>query len=897
MSEMETGGLPESAEEAEEHSNVELIDVQTTVRRYLQCLLDDLELQDISSSYIPLRLRPFRGLASQSQGGDQDAEPGSDTWPRSTSDILPSLEGWERIVLLGRAGAGKTATLRWLAHQQAERLLTGDSSRLEGKSTPVQYLPLCVELPTSDQGDGLVNVLAGVFEKYELTVNEEAVGHILHQNAIVFLFDGLERIRDNQLLDEVARSVESGNAKCVVACRTEDYGAYRRWLEDPHVLELEDMDEEERRTYIQSQLPESARPFALSRARGEEQLWNLLRIPLFSTTFVELAEQAANGLGWVEGTTLVEEGVRRLLEATSSRLDDLDIDEARRNLAALALQMQRVGKSETPELGSGHSVIQLGPPGTAVSPQWLSSLASTGIIGISKAEDTVWFADSMVQDYFAALAMSESYTGALSKSICLDSEETAEHWEGVLLHLYHFLSDRLGYLQQLLQTRIDGWGPRIAAKCLAYNEDSDEARQLAASLALVDTLDLTSVYRLGVALKGLGKTDDAAALFEGMLGREREDPRPRQEMLGYREKYGRSSLDSSRPAHPETLISRRNLGLLYRELDQVDRAVTELEEAAQGANAACSDTYHELGLAYLQQGRLEDALTSFQHAIALSSGAAAYHYSAGVVLNHLERYAEAQAELQQATMLEPEDPGPYLELGFAYEKQEWYEEALAAYQAAEARDAREPLCPQRISRLLSVRERWDEAAQALRRALALAPNKADWHYELGALHDRRGQRRDALAEYLHAADLDPKNPDYLHTAGALFLKMNRPAKAIDYLCAAVDLDSGRADWCFDLASAMASQGRNDEAWVWSERSVSLAPDDPQHRALAGRILRQLGRRSEAESQLRQAAELDPQLAVARCELGLLLDDAGRRDEALAEYEAAIALDPEDATHH
>jgi tetratricopeptide (TPR) repeat protein len=896
MSDIDSGTPADPTGRVEAPRNVELIDVQSTVRRYLRFLVDDPALQAITSSYVPLRLAPFRPSEATPEEGDQGAHSQSNGGLESTSDILPSMEDWQRIILLGAAGSGKTATLRWLARQQAEDLLVEGNWRSQDGTGAAQYVPLYVELWECTGADGLLGAIGRAFEEYDLPAHQEAVSHILDRYPILFLLDGLESVHDNDLLVELARLVESGDSRCVVSCCAEAYIAFRRWLEDPQVFELEDLSDEGRRIYIETQLPESARPFAVSRARGEKRLWNLLRIPLFSTTFVELAEKAPGGLGWVPTSAVVQQGVQRLLEAATYRSEELEVDSAERGLAALALQMQHLGSSEAVELDRGQAMVQLASVGAPVSPQWLSRLASTGIITIAKTNDTISFADPMLQDFFAAQAVSESYSGALSKSICLDSEETAQQWGGVLLHLYHFLTDRLAYLQQLLRTRIDGWGPRIAAECLVYNEESQEARELAASLALVDTLDLTSVYQLGVALKSMGKKDDANALFEGMLGRERDPSHPRQEMLGYRQKYGGNGSETPWPEQPEKLISLRNLGLLYRELDQVDRAVSELEQAVQGANVACSDTYHELGQAYLQQGRLEDALASFQHAIALSPGVAAYHHGVGAVLNRLHRYVEAQAELQQATMLDPDDAGPYLELGYAYEQQGWHGEAMAAYEAAEARNPREASCPHRISKLLSLQGRWDEAIQAIQRALALEPNRAEWHYDLGTLYERLGQGRIALAAFEDAAHLDPQNPEYLHRTGTLSREMNHPTKAIDYLQAAVELDSEQASWFFELASAMASEGRYDEAWVWSDRSIALDPKDAQYRALAGRILRNLRRHSEAESHLREALQLDSQQAAAH-ELALLLESDGRTDEALAEYEAAVAIEPEHATYH
>ncbi|MDH4207735.1 MAG: tetratricopeptide repeat protein, partial [Anaerolineae bacterium] len=881
MSEIEEEGRREWADEPVGEGRVEVIDVQAAVRKYLECLLDDPELQRLSSSYVPMRLAPADVLGSRS--GEEWCYVEGEGTLHNTADLLPSLELAHRVVLVGQAGGGKSATLQWLACEQAKRVL-------EGGGGARGYVPLYVELRAAQAEQTWQEVLAAPFEEYELPVDAESIVPLLRSNRVLLLLDGVERIRDNQILDDLARLTESAEARCVAACRTEDYRSFRRWLEEPCVLELQGFNEAERIAYLEAQLPEAARTYAMWRARGDAHLWHLLRIPLYCAVYAELVRDAPAGAVRGAVSSVVREGVQRLLESTAEGSDATDPAQVKQRLAGLALQMQRLGQWDGIQLGAAQVMAQLDPTFSPLARQWLSSLGSTGLVEVSSQRDRVSFSDPMVRDFFAAQGLSQSYSGALPSSICLDSEETAERWEGVLIHLYHLVEDRLGYLQQLLDIHIDGWGPRIAAQCLAYNEDPQEARELAASLALIDGLDLSSAYKLGVALKGMGQKDDAALVFRGIIEREQGDMRLRRDVLGYRHKYRSEGRHDHGAGDPGKIISRRNLGLLYREMDQMDRAVSELEAAAEGANAACSDTYHELGLAYLKKGQLQDALSAFQHAIALSPEIAAYRCSLGAVLNRLQRYAEAQAELQQATLLDAKSADAYLELGLAYEQQGWYAEALAAYQSAESRERREASCPQRIARLLSMQERWDEAAAALQKAVALAPGRADWHYELATIYERKNEPSEALAEYRHAAYADRNNAQYQYKAGVLAREMGRLVEATDFLDRAVEREPERADWAFDLASVLAAQGRDDEARVRCEGAVQMAPGETRYRVLAGSVLRRLRQRGEAESHLRKALELDPGSAEAHSELGRVLDEQGAWEDAVREYEAAISLE-------
>jgi hypothetical protein len=83
MSETEDGGTLASPEEATGESRVEVIDVQATVGKYLQALVDDPGLQRVSSCYVPVRLVPASDAGAGSQGDDGGGEPGSQAPPAS----------------------------------------------------------------------------------------------------------------------------------------------------------------------------------------------------------------------------------------------------------------------------------------------------------------------------------------------------------------------------------------------------------------------------------------------------------------------------------------------------------------------------------------------------------------------------------------------------------------------------------------------------------------------------------------------------------------------------------------------------------------------------------------------------------------------------------------------
>jgi tetratricopeptide (TPR) repeat protein len=94
-----------------------------------------------------------------------------------------------------------------------------------------------------------------------------------------------------------------------------------------------------------------------------------------------------------------------------------------------------------------------------------------------------------------------------------------------------------------------------------------------------------------------------------------------------------------------------------------------------------------------------------------------------------------------------------------------------------------------------------------------------------------------------------------------------------------------------LATALADEGRLDEAIEHFEKSLEIEPDSaPNHYSL-GIFLSSRARTDEALEQLQDAVNLAPDFAMAHSALGIALDRKGRTDEALEHFRRAVEIDP------
>src|SRR6476659_4194770 len=87
-----------------------------------------------------------------------------------------------------------------------------------------------------------------------------------------------------------------------------------------------------------------------------------------------------------------------------------------------------------------------------------------------------------------------------------------------------------------------------------------------------------------------------------------------------------------------------------------------------GGTADVPTPHQQLGLAQLQGGHLQEALTEFRAAVAENPNDAVSRDYIGVILGEAGQLNLAIAEFEQAARLEPGLPDPHFHLGLAYEQ-------------------------------------------------------------------------------------------------------------------------------------------------------------------------------------------------------------------------------------
>ena len=258
----------------------------------------------------------------------------------------------------------------------------------------------------------------------------------------------------------------------------------------------------------------------------------------------------------------------------------------------------------------------------------------------------------------------------------------------------------------------------------------------------------------------------------------------------------------------------------------------------------------------LEAGRMDDAESAFERAVAAAPGNVDAHVQLGIVYLFTDRSVQARLQFESATALHDGDGDLLLRIGSAYVRA----------------------------------ERMSEAEEYLSRARDRAPAMFQAHLLLGQVYLATGRRDRAIAEFSEAIRLDQNSAHAHYSLGIAYTLDGRRDQGLVELARATTLAPENAGFGFYLGIAYL-EARNDTAAAAElERVVTLSPSDVEARVNLAWALINLGKPAAAADALDVALAQQPTNAVA----WFLRGEAARRlqddDKAIESYERATSID-------
>ena len=245
--------------------------------------------------------------------------------------------------------------------------------------------------------------------------------------------------------------------------------------------------------------------------------------------------------------------------------------------------------------------------------------------------------------------------------------------------------------------------------------------------------------------------------------------------------------------------------------------------------------YNISGAASIGLKRLDEAVVSFERALAIEPNSGEAHNNLGIALYGLGRLDEAIASYRRALAINNANAPAHIHLGVAYKDCGQLEEAMACFMRASSLQPDNVETLNSLADVLWAQGRLDEAFAVIRRALALQPNYAEAYNTLGNILQGLRRPDEAMSSYQRA-----------------LANMPHYAKAHN-----------------NLGALMQREGRLDEALVNYRSALAIDPDFAEAHANLGTALQELGMFDAAAASLKRAVEIKPGYHMALSQLLIL----------------------------
>jgi tetratricopeptide (TPR) repeat protein len=203
--------------------------------------------------------------------------------------------------------------------------------------------------------------------------------------------------------------------------------------------------------------------------------------------------------------------------------------------------------------------------------------------------------------------------------------------------------------------------------------------------------------------------------------------------------------------------------------------------------------HNGLGIAFSQEGKLNEALSHYKKALKIKPDYADAHSNLGLALSEKGKIDAAVLEYKEALKIKPDNIAALFNLGNA----------------------------------LGDLGKFDEAVFYYKEALKLKPDFVEAHYNLANTQVHLGNDNEADIHYAEALRIYPRNEKAHYNYGNLLLRQGKPKQAIFHFAEALKQDPYLAEAYDQIGVILARQGKYKKARVFFLKAVQIRPSYTQ----------------------------------------------------------------------
>ncbi|MFT3693070.1 MAG: tetratricopeptide repeat protein [Kofleriaceae bacterium] len=240
-------------------------------------------------------------------------------------------------------------------------------------------------------------------------------------------------------------------------------------------------------------------------------------------------------------------------------------------------------------------------------------------------------------------------------------------------------------------------------------------------------------------------------------------------------------------------------GLAYKQEGKIDDAIKAMEEAT-ATNPKHLMAWSSLGAMYKQKKDYPKSIEAYEHATQLLPANPSDKKSAAVLWSNLggayanssvQKYDQALVALQTACKLDPTDANTRALLGSVQRKKGDNAGAITNLEIAVKAQPSNADWQHNLGVAYRFAKRDDDAIKAFNAAIAINGNDPVYHFDLAVVYRRKQDPDHAIPEYEKATSLDPANADGWFDLGFMYKENHENDKAIDAMKHYLDLKKGK----------------------------------------------------------------------------------------------------------
>jgi tetratricopeptide (TPR) repeat protein len=305
--------------------------------------------------------------------------------------------------------------------------------------------------------------------------------------------------------------------------------------------------------------------------------------------------------------------------------------------------------------------------------------------------------------------------------------------------------------------------------------------------------------------------------------------------------------------NPDLASAHLHLGLVMQAQDQKG-GTSEMMQAARLApqNAVIA---LEFGKALAADGKDEQAIPVFRHALELDADSIEASYQLALALQRTNKVLEAIILLKKVVAVEPNNAEAMTNLGMALSQAQQAKDAVPVLQRSISLAPESVTAHQNLAAAYVQLSQFDDAVAELHQTLKLAPDAPQLHYNLGLALKMEDDVAGALPELETAQRLDPSAAEAPYVLGVLYMQTGRYEDAAREMNISLKLRPENGDGWATLGSVYDKLNKLPEATMALREAIRQLPRQPDPHLTLAAVLTKQNQPGEAAAERKKAAEL------------------------------------------